>query len=320
MAFEFSLPTAVTGALFSSVILAATFLYLWRLSPGQRSLLFWALAFSAQSLRMLVHLAITTGGPPALWMLADTLFAFAVLFIWLGTQALQGKPMRLRTIGGLLALALVWNVSVPADWAFHLRTFPLFGAACAVLVLTAVALFRLARQEPEVGYRTLGVLIGLLGLHYLDYPFLRVVPGFAPLGFGLAAALMLMIGIAMLIITQRRQQSELISTTARLAEELAHRKETETRYQALVEELDEGIVVVAANGKMLTANPAAARILCVPIERLREGNFDRRSFRLQREDGQLLAPAEYPLTRSLDNGLPTPATTYRLLRPDGSAT
>lgn len=319
MAFEFSLPTAVTGALFSSVILAATLLYLWRISPRQRSLLFWALAFSAQSLRMLVQLAITAGGPAALWILADTLFAFAVLLIWLGTQALQGKPMRLRAIGGLLVLALVWNITVPADWAFYLRTFPLYGAACAVLLLTAAALFRLARHEPEVGHRTLGALIGLLGLHYLDYPFLRTVPGFAALGFGLAAALMLMIGIAMLIITQRRQHSELIRTTARLAEELTHRKETETRYQALVEELDEGIVVVASNGKVLTANPAAARILGVPLEELRDENFDRRPFRLQREDGRPLAPAEYPLTRSLHDGQPTPATTYRLQRPDGSA-
>ena len=319
MPFEFSLQTAIAGTLFSSVILSATLCYLWRNDPQQRALLFWSLAFAAQTLRMAAQFGVTLGHQ-GLWLAIDLLFALVALCLWLGARELEQRPRRLPVVAGLLATALIWEFVVAgADVPFFLRTLPLYASAGVIMLLAAATLFRLARRHPGIGYQALGILLGLLGLHYFDYPFLRNVPAFAPIGFGLAAGLMLMLGIAMLIITQRRQAAELARAAQQLREELAGRHEIETRHLAVVSELDEGIIVVARNGEVLSANPAAARMLAVDLERLRNERIEKRPYLLYHEDGQALATVDYPLRQALHTGKACPRTLYRMERTDGSS-
>lgn len=317
MSFEFSLQTAILGALGSSVILSATLGYLWRIDSSRRTLLFWGLAFVAQSLRLGAQLGVSMGAS-VLWFVTDVLFAFVTLFIWLGTCALIGRPSRYRLLTCVLGMAVIWGfVAAAMGLPFLARTIPLYAIAAAVMLQAAASLFRLARSLAGVGYRGLGILFGLLGLHYLDYPFLRTVDWFAPIGFSLAATLMLCMGIAMLFITLRRQQLELANTAERLQLEISERRETEYRYQTLVDELDEGIVVVGRDDLVITANPAASRMLDVPLEKLLGQTIRGRPYRLFREDGSALAEVDYPLYRTLRNGYPCVAETYRMVRGDG---
>ncbi|MBK9445499.1 MAG: PAS domain S-box protein [Betaproteobacteria bacterium] len=317
MTFEFSLQTAILGALGSSAILAATLGYLWRIDSSRRALLFWCLAFVAQSLRLAAQLGVTMG-ISALWFVTDVLFAVVTLFIWLGTCALSGHRSRYRFLAGLLALALLWNfLASRQELSFLARTLPLYGIATAVMLQAAASLFLLARTLPGIGYRGLGILFGLLGLHYLDYPFLRTVDWFAPIGFSLAATLMLCMGIAMLFITLRRQHVELVDAASRLQQESFERRETEYRYQTLVDELDEGIIVVGCNDQVITANPSASRMLDVPLDELRGSAIRARPLSLFCEDGSALAETDYPLYRALRNGTPCAAEIYRLIRGDG---
>lgn len=319
MAFEFSLQTAIVGSMGSAALLSATLYYLWRLDRTQRSLQYWALAFAAQTLRMIAHFGIALGAGE-LWIATDTLFAITTLFIWLGACELLGRKRHYWLVAGILAVSLIWGIVAAAlQWPFLVRTLPLYATACAVMVQAAIGLFQLAQRFPGVGYRGLGWLFALLGLHYLDYPFLRTVAWIAPIGFGLAALLMLSMGIAMLVITQRREHLDLKALTRQLQSEMSERLEAEYRYQTLVDELEEGIIVINREGSVVTANPAAARMLAVPLETLRSLPVKSRIYRLLREDGTPLSPAEYPLARALTQGLPCPAETYRLEREDGTS-
>ncbi len=319
MAFEFSLQTAIVGSLFSSVILAATLGYLWLGDRQQRALLFWCGAFLAQSVRMGAQLGVTLGHT-SLWLAIELLFALVALGIWLGACELEGRPHRLPVVAGLLASALAWEFVVAGtDAPFYVRTLPLYVVSGAIMLFAATALFHLANRHPAIGYRLLGILLGALGLHYLDYPFLRMLPAFAPFGFGLASVLMLMLGIGMLIITQRLQAADLANAAQRLREELAGRREIENRHRAMIHELDEGIVVVARDGRVLTVNPAAARMLGTTVEGLGGQYGSWRAYTLYGEDGVPLPEADYPLRRALATGTPTPRATYRLERADGSS-
>lgn len=318
MAIEFSLQTALIGTLGSSAILSATLYYLWRLDSSQRALLFWALAFVAQTLRMAAQLGVTAG-ISWLWIATDLLFALVTLFIWLGTCALTGRSRHLRLLGSALALSLAWEFfAVVENLPFLARTLPLYAIACSVMLMAASGLFQQAKRYPGIGYRGLGVLFALLAIHYLDYPFLRTIGWLAPYGFALAAILMFAMGLAMLIITQRQQQRQLNEVAHRLQAEISERKDTEYLYQTLVNELEEGIVVVDRDGQIITANPAAAEMLFVPLEVLRKSNVRNRSYRLFNEDGTPLADSDYPVYRALRLGTPCPAENYRLERADGS--
>ena len=75
----------------------------------------------------------------------------------------------------------------------------------------------------------------------------------------------------------------------------------------MVSELDEGIIVVARNGEVLSANPAAARMLAVDLERLRNERIEKRPHLLYHEDGQALATVDYPLRQALHTARPVRA-------------
>ena len=280
MAFEFSLQTAIVGTLGSSMVLAATLYYLWWQDRTQRALYYWSLAFTAQSLRMGVQLALTLG-EARLWFVADALFALVTLLIWIGACAARERPDHRWRVFGLLVLALAWEpLAMTISLPFAARTLPLYALACAVMLTAGAKLIAQARRCPGVGYRGLGVLFALLGIHYLDYPFLRTAPWFAPFGFALAATLMLGIGICMLLIIQRRQQSELRQIANRLQREIDGRRQAERdqqeaseRFRALAESSELGLAVTDERGCFVYCNPRYLAIANASFEEVQAGTW-----------------------------------------------
>lgn len=302
MAFEFSLQTAIAGTLASSVVLSATLFYLWRIDTAQRALLYWALAFATQSLRMLAQLGAAMGHP-ALLALADICFALVVLLIWQGYCALEGWRSRTAGIATILALSLAWlSFGIVQEMTFATRTLPLYLVAGGIMIRAGWALISLARRFPGIGYRPLGILFALLGLHYWDYPFLRPIPALAPYGFALASLLMLGIGIGMLLTTQRKQQLAAEDLANRLQKEITDRAAAENLHRDIVAELDEGILLVAADGRVVTANSAAASILGLRLEALLVTRLQDHDFSLFDSESRALDLDRYPLRRALKHG------------------
>ncbi len=93
------------------------------------------------------------------------------------------------------------------------------------------------------------------------------------------------------------------------------RRAVERRYRTVVTALDEGVVVIDGNGLVGSANPAAGRILGLPVEAMI--GCSPSLFPLYDESGARIPPSEYPsaLTRSTGNALN--GRVLRARRPDG---
>lgn len=271
MQIEFSLQTAILGSLGCSLILAGTLFYLWRLDPAQRVLLAWAVAFLAQAARMGAQLGVTLG-IAGLSVVADLLFAGVALLVWLGSRELSGGAGRPRAVTALLLLAALWS-ALATDAAFTLRTLPLYVVAGGLLIDAGRRLHRLGKAQPGVGYGALALLFALLGVHYLDYPFLRQAPWFAPFGFGIAATLMLGIGVVMLVIMQRRQQRQLAELAETLRRETIERRESSERFRAIAESSELGVVVADARGDFIYCNPRYLTLADSTPEEVQNGRW-----------------------------------------------
>jgi PAS domain S-box-containing protein len=91
-------------------------------------------------------------------------------------------------------------------------------------------------------------------------------------------------------------------TGQRQAEEAWH--ESERRYHSVVEALDEGVVMQGSDGRILTANKSAERILGLSAEELGKGFPDPSAWSLVHEDGSPLRLHEYPTMISMRTGEP----------------
>jgi PAS domain S-box-containing protein len=93
--------------------------------------------------------------------------------------------------------------------------------------------------------------------------------------------------------------------------------ESEERYRSVVTGLEEGITLHDAEGRILTANPSAARILGVPAAELVGRSLADPAWQAAGED-LLPFPAEgHPLARLLDGGAAVSGVVMRIVTPTG---
>jgi PAS domain S-box-containing protein len=95
-------------------------------------------------------------------------------------------------------------------------------------------------------------------------------------------------------------------------------RESETRYRSVVNALDEGVVVIDAEGVVRTGNASAERILGVPCDELTGRVIYDERWRMIHEDGSPVRPEEYPATVALRTGEPCASVVMGVHRPDGS--
>ncbi len=93
-----------------------------------------------------------------------------------------------------------------------------------------------------------------------------------------------------------------ISDLTQLREAERARQDMEERHWALFETMAQGAIYQDAAGEILGANPAAARILGVPLENLHGRGAADPLLRAIREDGSELPPAEHPSLVALRTG------------------
>ncbi|WP_425466460.1 sensor domain-containing protein [Prauserella muralis] len=93
------------------------------------------------------------------------------------------------------------------------------------------------------------------------------------------------------------------------------RRRAERRYSTVVAALDEGVVVVGADGRVESANPAAQRILGLPASRM--VGCAPTLLPLYDESGTCVPPSEYPSAKTRRTGRPHGPIVVRVQRPDG---
>lgn len=94
-------------------------------------------------------------------------------------------------------------------------------------------------------------------------------------------------------------------------------RESELRYRSVVNALDEGVVVVDAEGVLRTCNASAERILGQSLDELTGRSLLDERWHVIHEDGLPFSPEEYPATITLRTGQPTASVVMGVYRPDG---
>lgn len=206
------------GAVIGTVLLTGALAYLRTLPKAPAGLDWWAAGFALNAIRYLLYLAAPTVGKDISLALAEALQAINAVFLLAGTMAFLGR----RAIPALVATACVtvtaWaflTVFVVPD--FLLRSVPLYAFGGGAMVFTGIMLLRARPVQEGTGHLITGSAFILWGLHKLDYPFLRPVEWFAPIGFILAQGLAMAVALGLIVIVVRE-------LTRTVREELAERE------------------------------------------------------------------------------------------------
>ncbi len=234
------------GVVLADVLLAWIFHHIHAREPTPH-LRLWALAWLVDAIASMAGSAqiIARGG-----VLFEAIAAVAVLvqslLLMRGTTefALRqmgrgwwiAAPLSIVCAVAMKALGLPWPLPSLAPMAFLAAATAWTG----ITVLRTADPFRVVAWLP-------GIALVLLGVHYLDFPFVGGSVLLAPWGMMLTLVLRVAIGAGFLMLHFERAHDGL--------------KASEQRYRSLFEDAIEGVFRSRVDGIILDANPAVARIL-----------------------------------------------------------
>jgi len=94
-------------------------------------------------------------------------------------------------------------------------------------------------------------------------------------------------------------------------------RESQARYESLLSALGEGVVLYDREGRIVSANPAAERILLLRESELRGTPPDSAAWRFVRPDGRPFTVDEYPVVRALTTGESQHGAVVGTVTPEG---
>ncbi|MFZ6772672.1 PAS domain-containing sensor histidine kinase [Undibacterium sp. SXout7W] len=218
------LPVLLSLMLASSVLTTLVLMYLQSLKVHLRSARCWMLAYACISLRNLSALLAVINLP---WLGASVdffLIAYAC-FLWCGIRIFSGRTVYVMPVMLTFAVSVIWGLMAYAtELPFVWRVLPAYFFGGFLLIGAAATIWKTQRNTGYLGYLLLAGLLLLKGMHVLNYPFLRNITWFAPIGFGITIVLDLAIGMMLLIAALLRQQKEAEQTSELLRQEIQERK------------------------------------------------------------------------------------------------
>ncbi len=237
---------AAAASLFGSLILLWVYTRLYQLD-GQRYIRIWAYAWAASTVRYLLVILTFFISESTLISIAIYLGALGIgYFLLWGTHDFLGRSMPRPWLVAFGAVGLWMAATAAARLPFAAQTLPVFVLLAVASLATGMAILR-APGAAGAGQRVTGWAYVVWAAHQLDYPFLRNVEWFAPIGFAIAAFLELVIAVGTLLIYFERTRRHLAAS--------------EARYRSLFENALEGMYRLAPDGRFMMANPALVRML-----------------------------------------------------------
>ncbi len=89
-----------------------------------------------------------------------------------------------------------------------------------------------------------------------------------------------------------------------------------SHYQALINSMQEGVILQNRQGLILDANPSAARILGVELKALKGTRLGDWHWQVIQENGETVPPSAFPVRRALREGVPNSHTILGVVRAD----
>ncbi len=202
----FSLPTAILGAILGSIILAGALAILRRGPAPIPGVGLWAAAFAINALRQAAYLSVPLFGRNTALVSAEILHVTMTVLLLAGSMQFIGRKPYLPALLGVWLAAGLWAMlPLAVDMGFLVRTAPLYLFAGGAMILTGIMFLRSSEKGQYKGLWIVGAVFIAWGIHKLDFPLLRPVDWFAPIGFLLAQALSTFAGITLITQAQRRR-------------------------------------------------------------------------------------------------------------------
>jgi signal transduction histidine kinase len=231
---------AMGGSLMGSGILALACLYLWHLTPHQKALLYWALAFlthllgTGLTLFSLFFTDINSDG------IQPLLLALMTYFIWRGNYAFSETETGFNPFFPLVFAALWGWTGQKTGVSLPLAQMPLFLVCSLVLAHTGLQFWKHDAQNPHVGHPLTGGLFLAFALHLAAYPLFRIwdSPLAIPIEYIISAILLFCIGLSLVLSSEREQRQAAERLSEALLEEALRRGEAETALQSLNRHLE----------------------------------------------------------------------------------
>lgn len=169
----------------------------------------WTWAWGVYSLRFFAALQVVQSGPSFFWQFLNLSSSLcAGMLLLLGTKIFAGRRMPAWWLI-TAAAGLVWIAAgLALKVSFLALTIPIFTFLALVNIWTGILVFR---QEHTLGWGkaiTSAALI-LWGVHIFNYPFLRPIKSFAPWGYLIGSALMVVVALGFLLVYFERVRREL---------------------------------------------------------------------------------------------------------------
>ena len=200
---------SVAGTLLVTLTLLVSYLYVYHYAPSAAMRL-WTMAWAYYALRMVVTLAtLSSPNQPVLEALKWITAGLNTVYLLFGTLefAELHRPDHERLLaGGLLSGWILVGVFGLQDFLW--TTIPLFSIMGLAYIFAGYAIWRDRGERHLAGAGLVSSAFFLWGLHKLDFPFLRPISWFAPIGFWLGNVLgmFIAVGSLVMVMTESRHQ------------------------------------------------------------------------------------------------------------------
>lgn len=202
------LEPAIIATFCNSFILFLVYFYLY-FKERIQSLKVFAFSWAIYAARYIFMLLYVYYEHPLL-LLANQLTVFISVFLLLyGFILWRGKtgmPSAWIVTG---SITVIWIIATHfMRLNFMLYTLPTFMVTGIIYITCAVLLLR-DKTISGTGKRAVGVILIIWGLHKMDYPFLRTVDWFAPIGYLIGAVCAVLTAIGIILIYFDKAKKEL---------------------------------------------------------------------------------------------------------------
>ena len=237
MTFQFSAATAIVSLAIVLGALALAVGALSRRSAHGTAMQWLAASFATAAVRVALQLAPGIATPQFATIVGETLnIVSAILLLGACERLLDRQPHRKRYLAAI-GLGVAWIVvSTIAGASFLVFTLPIYLTTGIATAWGGALLVREGlRQTSSRLFGFAGLAVVLLGIHRLNYPFLRPMEWFAPWGYGLALVISVFIASAFIALVNERER-ELLKRARERAEDSGRRlRESEQRFRDVVE-------------------------------------------------------------------------------------
>ncbi len=205
---------SVIATLLGTVILAMVYWYLF-VRYHERFMKIWAISWTFYLLRFFFELLVNSGTGESLFIAGQQVanLASGLLLMW-GTYSFLGKQQPRWLLYVFMGDGLWIAAGLTMDIPWHILNLPTFLLLGFVYTWTGLIILR-SRDLEGLGKMFAGWGFAAWGLHKLNYPFIGMIPGFAPWGYLIAAILEFFVAMGILLVYLEKMRAVLSSGEAR---------------------------------------------------------------------------------------------------------